>query len=143
MLPALETAESEWLAQYAALRQTLVGLKPEQLNSETKGYGHDIGFDDEDLTGDSSSDDSWNVFSDDEADGEYSNDVEDGVTESPSGKPKSAYSSGQEWLRSKCLAFASSKSRLKAEELQQQLSAMLISDMRGLHARFLLLSQTD
>ncbi|KAF6221746.1 hypothetical protein HO133_001714 [Letharia lupina] len=130
MSSSLENAESEWVAQYAALRQTLNELRIEQPNGESRGYGHDIMLDDEDLTGSSGSDDLWNVFSDDEQDREYSSDMSGGVTESPSGKSKSAYSYGQEWLRSKCLAFASSKSGMDAEELQQQLSAMLASDMR-------------
>lgn len=144
MSSSLKNAESEWVAQYAALRQTLNELRIEQSNGESRGYGHDIMLDDEDLTGSSGSDDLWNVFSGDEQDREYSSDMSDGVTESPSGKPKSAYSYGQEWLRSKCLAFASSKSGMNAEELQQQLSAMLASDMRGLHSsRSLLLPETD
>lgn len=144
MSSSLENAESEWVAQYAALRQTLNELRIEQPNGESRGYGHDIMLDDEDLTGSSGSDDLWNVFSDDEQDREYSSDMSGGVTESPSGKSKSAYSYGQEWLRSKCLAFASSKSGMDAEELQQQLSAMLASDMRGLHSsRSLLLPETD
>lgn len=143
MSSSLQNAESEWLAQYASLRQTLAELKIEQPNVETKGYGHDIVLDDEDLTGGSCSDDLWNVFSDDEQDGEYSSDMLDGITDFPNCEPKSAYSYRQEWLKSKCLAFASSRSGLDAEELQQQLSAMLASDMRSLHIRFLSLPETD
>lgn len=131
MSPSLENAESKWLAQYAALRQTLAELKLEQPNRETKGYGRDIVLDKKDLTGGSGSDDLWNVYRDDEQDGGYSSDMLDVHTDSPNGNPMSAYSYGQEWLRSKCLAFASKQSGMDAEELQQQLSAMLASDMRG------------
>ena len=141
MSPSLENAESEWLAQYAALRQTLAELRMGQLNGETKGYGHDIMLDDEDLVGGSGSDDLWNVFRDDEQDDEYSSDMLDGVTDFPNGEIKSPHPYGQEWLRSKCLAFASSKSGMDAEELRQQLSAMLASDMRGLHTTFLLFAR--
>lgn len=137
MSPALRNAKSEWLAQYAALRQMLANLNIERPNGETKAYGHDMILDDEDLTGGSGSDDLWNVFSDDEEDREYSSDMLDCVKDSPNSEVKSAYSYGQEWLGSKCLAFASSRSGMDAEELQQQLSAMLASDMRGMHVRIL------
>lgn len=130
---SLADAESEWLAQYAAMRQTLAELKSEQPKGETKGYGHDIVLDD--VTGGSSSDDLWNMFSDDEQDGEYSSDMLDSVPDSQNDKPKLAFSYGQEWLRSKCIALANNKSGMDAEELQQQLSAMLASDMRGLQIR--------
>ena len=141
MSPSFESAESEWLAQYAALRQTLAELKVEQPDGEIKGYGHDIVLDDEDLTGGSGSDDLWNVFSDNEEDGDYGSDMSDGVTELPNGEPKSAYSYGQEWLRSKCVDIASSNSGMDAEELRQRLSAMLASDMRGLHVRSFLFAR--
>lgn len=143
MSPSLKITESEWLAQYALLRQTLAELKIELPTGGSKGYGHDIVLDDEDLTYSSGSDDLWDVFGDDDQDGEYSSDMLDGVTDFPNGKPKSVYTSRQEWLRSKCLAFASSKSGMNAGELQQQLSATLASDMKSLHIRFLLLPKTD
>lgn len=132
---SLADAESEWLAQYATLRQMLAELKEEQSNGKTNGYGHDIVLDDADLTGGSSSDDLWNVFSDDEQDGEYSSDMTDNVPDAQNSKAKSTFSYGQEWLSSNCIALASSKSGMDAEELQQQISAMLASDMRGLQTR--------
>ena len=135
MSSSLEKAESEWLAQYAALRQTLAELKIEQPNGDIREYGHDIVLDDEHLTDGSGSNDLWNVLSDDEQDGEYSSDVSDGIADFPNGNPKSAYPHGQEWLRSKCLAFASSKPGMDAQEISQQLFAMLASDMRGLCIR--------
>lgn len=132
---SLADAESEWLAQYAALRQLLVELKEEQSNGETNGYGHGIVLDDADLTGGSGSDDLWNVFNDDEQDSEYSSDMLEFAPDAQGSKPKSAFSYGQEWLRSKCIALASSKSGMDAEELRQQISAMLASDMKGLLTR--------
>ena len=132
---SLANAESEWLAQYAALRQMLAELKEEQSNGETNGYGHDIVLDDADLTGGNGSDDLWNVFSDDEQDGDYSSDIVDGVPDAQNREPKSAFSYGQQWLGSKCVALASSKSGMDAEELQQQISAMLASDMKGLQTK--------
>ena len=135
MSSSLANAESEWLAHYASLRQTLAELKTEQPTGQINGYGHDIVLDDADLTGGSGSDDLWNLFSDDEEDEEYSSGMLDSAPDSPNEKPKLAFSYGQEWLRSKCIALASSKSGIDAEELQQQLTAMLASDMRGLQTR--------
>lgn len=132
---SLANAESEWVAQYVALRQTLAELKEDQSNGEINGYGHDIVLDDADLTGGSGSDDLWNVFSDDEQDGEYDSDTVDGSPDAQKSKPTSAFSYGQEWLSSKCVALASSKSGMDAEELHQQISAMLASDMKGLQTR--------
>ena len=143
MSQLLQNAESEWIAQYAALRHTLAEMKLEQPNDDIKGYGHNIVLDDEDLTGSSGSDDLWNVFSDDEQEGEYSSDIADDITDSLNGKPKSVYSYGHEWFRSKCFAFANSKSGMDTEEVQQQLSAMLASDMRGRDITSLLLPQTE
>ena len=143
MSSSLENAESEWLAQYASLRQTLAELTTKLPNVETEGYGHDIVLDEEHLTGGSCSDDIWNVFSDDEQDGGYSSDMLDGITDLPNYKPKTADLHGQEWLKINCLAFASSRSGMDAEELQQQLFAMLASDMRGLHFRCMSCPETD
>lgn len=143
MSASLEDAESEWLSQYAALRQTLAELKIDQSSGETKGYGNDIVLEDEDFPGGNGSNDLWNVFCDDEHDEEYSSDISDGFTELPNGTSKSKYPYEQEWLKSKCLAFANDKSGMDAEELQQQLFAMLSSDMRGLNIRFVSLPGTD
>lgn len=141
MSPTLEHTETEWLAQYAALRRTLAELRVEQPNSEAEGYGHDIVLEDEDHTGSSSSDDLWNMFGDDEQDGEYSSDMLDGVTDSPNSKSKSAYPYEHEWLRRKCLALGSSNLGMDAEELQQKLSAILVSDMRGLNIRLSVITE--
>ena len=143
MSPSLDSAELEWLDQYAALRRTLAELKIEQPNGEIKGYGHDLVPDEEDLTSGSSLDDLWNVFSDDELDGVYSSDVFDGNSDLPDGGTKSTHTYGRGWLRSKCLALASKESSMGAGELQQQVSAMLASDIKGLHVRILSCSETD
>ena len=143
MSPSLEIAELEWLDQYAALRRTLAELKIEQPNGKTKGYGHDLVPDEEDITSGSDADDLWNVFSDDELDGEYSSDMLNGVTDLPDCKPQSTHTYGREWLRSKCLALASKESSMDAGELQQQVYATLASDIRGLHIGILSCPETD
>ena len=137
MSPSLNILESEWRVQYAALRQALAKSETEQSNGERKSYGHDIVLDDEDLTARSGSDDVWDIFSDDEQDAHYNSDNSESVTAYSNGRPKSAYSYRQEWLGSKCFAFASGKPGLDAEELQRQLSSMLASDLIGLLVRLL------
>ena len=132
MSPLLDIAELEWQDQYAALRRTLAELKIEQPNGELKGYGHDLVPDEEDLTSGSGVDDLWNVFSDDELDGAYSSDMFDRFTDLPDCEPQSTHTYGREWLRSKCLALASKHSSMGVGELQQQVSATLASDIKGL-----------
>ena len=137
MSPSLNVLESEWRVQYAAMRQALAKLETEQSSGERNSYGNDIVLDDEDLTASSGSDDVWDIFSDDEQDAHYNSDNLESHTGYSNGRPKSAYSYGQEWLGSKCFAFASGKPGFDAEELQQQLSSMLASDMIGLLVRLL------
>ena len=132
MSPSLGYAESKWLARYAAMRQTLAELRIEQPSGKGEEYGEDIVLEDEDLTASCGSDELWNMSSDQEHDAGYSS---DSVTECPNGRPESAYPYGQKWLGSKCLALTSSKPGMDAEELRQRLSAILTSDMRGLHVR--------
>ena len=126
MSPAAGSAESQWLAQLAAMREAIAGLKLDQVNVSVQGYGHDLLVEDDDLTGDSGNDDIWDVFSDEE-DHEYSSDLLEGDDEVPSDGKDS-----QDWLRSKCLAFTSGKSGLDASELQEELWALLASDVPGM-----------
>ena len=137
MSPLLADTEAKWLAQYAAMRQTLAELRMEHPNDVITQYGRDIVLDDEDLTGSSSLDDLWDMFSHDEQDAGDSIDTIDNLIVSSNGKLKSSYNE-QSWLRSKCVAYTSSKPGVDAEKLQQKLSAMMASDLRGLHVRFLL-----
>ena len=130
MSPTLETAESQWLSQLTAMRQAIAELKlADQSKSLDQAHGRDIVVDDDDLTGASGSDDLWNAFSD-ETDSSYSSDMLDGIEVASPGLGASEHPWGHVWLRSKCLGIAGRKSGLDAEALQQQLSAMLASDMR-------------
>lgn len=143
MSPSLESKESNWLAQYAAMRQALAELRIEQPSRKGKGYGDDIVLEDEDLTASGSSDDLWNLSSDSEHEAGYSSDTLDSVTGCPNGRTESPHPYGQKWLGSKCLAFANSKPGIDAEELQRRLFAILTSEMRGLHVRVLLVPKID
>lgn len=129
MSPSLNTAEAQWLSQLAAMRQAIAELNLDQPNDQSQAYGHNMVVDDEDLTGGSGSDDLWNVFSENEAD-DYSSDMLDGVEDSLSDLQPEAYGYSQEWLTDKCFTLAGRQAGLDPEEMQQQLSAMLASDMK-------------
>lgn len=135
MSPSLNSLESEWRVQYAAMRQALAKLRTEHSSCERNSYGHDIVLDDEDLTATNGSDDMWGEFSDEDEDAHYNSDNSGNFKGYSSGRPESAYLYGLEWLWRKCFAFASGKPGLDAEELQQQLSSILASDMIGLFVR--------
>ena len=122
-------AESQWLAQLAAMRDAIAGLKLDQSNGSMQDYGCDLLVEDDDLTGDSGNDDIWDVFSEEE-DNDYCSDLLDGE-ESFLDRNTSIDGYDPSWLHGKCLEFTSGKSGLDASELQQELSALLASDMRG------------
>lgn len=128
MSSSFETAESQWRAQLATMRHAIADLKLNHPSGIVQGYGQDILVDDEDLT-DSGSDDLWDVFGEQE-ETEYSSDMLDGVEHyfPQSEDPKEAY--GPAWLKASCFAYANRVASFDAEELQQQLSAMLASDMK-------------
>jgi len=128
MSPSHETAGSQWRSQLTAMRQAIADLKLDQPNEQPQTYGQDILVDDGDLTG-SGSDDLWNVFSEEEDD-EYSSDMLDGVADFGSELEIHGLDYRPTWLKTRCLAFASRSAGLDAEELQQQLTAMLASDMK-------------
>ena len=128
MSPPFADAEAKWLSQFAAMRQAISDIKFEETNGDVLSYGQDLHIEDDDLTAGSLSDDVWNVFSEEDED-DYTSDILDGVDGiySPNITTESEF--GQKWLRNKCQNFAAKKSGLNAEELYQQLSVMLSSDM--------------
>jgi antiviral helicase SLH1 len=131
MSPAAESTESQWLAQLAAMREAIAGLKLNQSNGNVQEYGHDLLVEDEDLTGDSGNDDIWDVFSEDEG-CEYSSDLLDEEDGTLLEEETFGDKNGQDWLRNKCVAFTSGKSGFDASELHEQLLALLVSDMQGM-----------
>jgi antiviral helicase SLH1 len=125
MSPSLDSAEAQWQTQLAAMRAALVELKlpPKATNGETTSYVSDIDFDeDDDFTSGNSGDDVWDFISDSEDD-LYSSDADEDLI------PKTdAGGYGPQWLKSKCLGFASRKQGLSGEDLQEQIMALLASD---------------
>ncbi|KAH8802688.1 Sec63 Brl domain-containing protein [Xylogone sp. PMI_703] len=124
----LDSAEAEWRSQVAAMRAALADLKlppkaPDSdfLPPELKSL--DINLEDEeDFTSGNSGDDVWDFISDSEED-DYSTDSNDALNFT------STESYGQEWLTRKCVAFATRKQGLSANDLQEQIVALLASDI--------------
>ena len=131
MSPVAKSAESQWLAQLATMREAITELKLDHANGAVQEYGHDLLVEDDDITGDSGNDDIWDVFSEEE-DYQYSSDfLEEG--DEPLQDQEITYDQySRDWLTNKCLAFTSGKSGLDAGELQGELSALLVSDMPGM-----------
>lgn len=119
----LDSAEAQWIAQIAAMRAALadLNLPPPQEDGQATMYGSDIDFDEEDFTSGNSGDDVWDFISDTEED-QYSSDVV------PDGLEGNAGSYGPQWLRSKCILFADRRQGLAADDLQEQIMALLGSD---------------
>ena len=120
---SLDSAEERWKAQLAAMKAAIAELKlPPQSTISEAAFGFDIPYiEDDDFTSGNSGDDIWDVFSDAEnQDSSDSND--DGATDSP----MTGY--GSQWLKSRCIGFAARKQGLSAEDLEEQIMALLASD---------------
>jgi len=120
----LDSAEAHWQAQLAAMKTALADLKlpKNTTHGEVDSYGSDIDFHDEGFTSGNSGDDVWDFISDSEED-LYSSDLNEDLT------PESeAEGYGPQWLKSKCIGFASRKQGLSGEDLQEQIMALLASD---------------
>lgn len=116
--------ESQWLAQLRSMREAIAELKLDQQDGEVQAYGHDILVDD---TGGSSSDDLWDVWGDEEE--TESSDLADGFEEDQVQPDYESTSYNRDWLWKKC--FSLGTSRLNPCQLDEQLSALLASDMQG------------
>ena len=129
MSQELENAHSQWLAQLSSMRKAIAELQLDKSFGAGQEYGHDIVLLDDELTGGSSSDDIWDVISEEE-DYEYSSDSLE-VPESPSNGITDGMGRGVEWLRSRTTSLANQKSGLDANELQEQIIALLVADSSG------------
>lgn len=130
MSPVAKSAELQWLAQLATMREAIAELKLDRSNGAVQEYGHDLLAEDDDNV-DSGNDDIWGVFSEEE-DYQYSSDLLEEEDEPLQVRETTGDKYSQNWLTSKCLGFTSGKSGLDAGELQGELSALLVSDMPGM-----------
>lgn len=133
--------EAQWLSQMTFMRRAIQDLKLNLPTAQLNAYGDNLVIDDEDLTVGSGSDDLWNMSSENEDDG-YSSDMLDGIEQSTDSLENSGSGHGHHWLETKCQVFAARNSDIDAEELRQQLFAMLASDTRGMYGPYILYSET-
>ena len=119
-----KSAESEWLSQLADMRQAITDLKLNQQSGGVQPFEYNLDFDEDDLTGQSGSDDIWDVFSEEEDDVSSSD-----LPYAVDGISPDVVVPGRNWLRSMCQMFARRESGPDADELYQQLFALLASDV--------------
>ncbi|KAF1987287.1 Sec63-domain-containing protein [Aulographum hederae CBS 113979] len=125
MSPSIDNAGDQWLQQLADMRAAIAQLNLPKDSTPT--YGHDLGLDDDDLSGHTSADDIWDILSDEEAE-EYSSDqldIPDGI---PGDVPANIPPYGPIWLQSKCESITSKSFGLDAQSLFDQVMAILASD---------------
>ncbi|KAK3060481.1 hypothetical protein LTS18_008461, partial [Coniosporium uncinatum] len=136
MSPAIAAAESQWLEQLAEMRRAIADLNIPKSADTSQTYGHDLHLDDEDLS-ENSSDDIWNLISGDEED-VYSSDqldMSDGIAANDS---SSSTSYDDAWLKKKCQVVSQRTSGLDADNLQDQIMAVLGSDSQDDELQMLL-----
>ena len=126
---SVESAQSKWLAQLESMRTAIAELKLDQVPFDVQAYGHDLPYDD-DFSGGSSSDDIWDLNSNNEDD-QYSSDLPDGHEEDYTNGHSNGVEYSNEWLRAKAVAFSGRRSGLNADDLQEQILALLGSDSKG------------
>jgi antiviral helicase SLH1 len=126
MSPALNTAESQWQAQLAAMRAAIAELKLPAIppSGIPDAYGSDIDFDDDEFTSGNSGDDVWDFIEESEDDQWSSDPNEDSVP----GEETTELAYGPQWLKKRCIDFASRKQGLSGEDFQEQIMALLASD---------------
>lgn len=131
MSTSLDIAESQWRTQLIAMRQAIADLKLNSDDVEAPGYGQDLEVeDDDDCIGGVGLDDIWDISSDQGLSDFSSLFDED---EEPA-YPESAFKTDDQnltWLRHAAQTFVRSKPSTDAEDLVQQLLAMLTADMKG------------
>ncbi|APA07357.1 hypothetical protein sscle_02g021270 [Sclerotinia sclerotiorum 1980 UF-70] len=124
----LDSAEVQWQAQLAAMKNALaeLNLPPKSTNGETKSYDIDVDFDDdEEFTSGNSGDDVWDFISDGDDD-LSSSDINDDFPSLSESAGAGSY--GPQWLKSKCMDIAQRKQGLSGNDLQEQIMAILASD---------------
>ena len=117
---------SEWLAQLQNLQATIEGLK-KQIDNSTESYGQGLDEEeDDDLTGNSSNDDIWDLpYAEEDEDSSYPSD--EGWLNGANGL-LNGEASGDEWFRAKIQSFVAHRTGLDAQELSEQIRALLASD---------------
>lgn len=140
MSPSFSTAESEWLAQVAAMREAIAEIKLTQpITGAVESYGQHIVSEDDDweLNDRSLTDEIWDIFSEDDDEvngggrsGSTSNDSDNEELEATFVGGEEGLGYDLEWLQGKCLALTDRQSSgLDSSQLQDHLHKLLLSEM--------------
>lgn len=126
--PNVDAAQAQWQTQLAAMRAAISDLKlPLKSTTGETNYGTDIEFDeDEDVSSGNSGDDVWDFICESEGDAYSSDSPIEEVRHSTPNLNTSGY--GPQWLKSRCIGFATRRQGLSSEDLQEQIMALLGSD---------------
>ena len=118
-------SEARWLAQMVAMRQAIADLKLPPLQNASMMYGADVNLDEE--SSDSQEDDIWDADSDTD-ESPPSDEFEDTTNgfKTPDVAIHDVYN--KSWLHGKCVAYAQARSGMSADDLEQQITALLASD---------------
>ncbi|KAK8080640.1 Sec63 Brl domain-containing protein [Apiospora hydei] len=115
-------AESQWRAQFEAMKLALAELKlPNASSNSYKGSVDDFDLDDEDFTSGNSGDDVWDFISDSEEDLYSSDFFDDAVDHDGDSSP------GPSWFTEQCAAVAARKNGLSADAFEAQILEVLSS----------------
>ena len=119
-------AQAQWLVQLAEMRAAIAGLKLPALKDPSQKYGAELSLDDIDFSGDSASDDIWEISSECN-ESPLSEDMQGGVDGFPDEHVVNGFYN-YAWLQQRCFNFARSKTGMQARDLEQQIVALLASD---------------
>ena len=125
----MNTLESPWLAQLAAMRQAVSEMKLNWQGGQDEGYGHSIVVNDEDLS-DEYFDDIWDIFSESEED-DHSSHTSNIIEYLENERDQHGLKFSLGWLRNRCVALTNRTHRLDAGQLQDQLCLLLVSEMKS------------
>lgn len=125
-----EVAAEQWLEQLAAMRAAIADLKLPYTNGDASRYRveSDSSLEDEDLSPASGSDDIWDLISDEE-EADWSEESVGFENESSTyGGAAKGITGSSEWLADRCEYIAGRGAGLEAQNLQEQILAVLASD---------------
>ena len=117
-------SEDQWLSQMRAMRQAIADLNLPPLKPESEMYGADLDLNED--SSDSLEEDIWDVES--EVDDSPPSDVDLGMNGYHTPEAGTGNAFGRHWLQQKCQTLAVSKSGMNAEDLEQQIVALLATD---------------
>ncbi|KAL8825535.1 MAG: hypothetical protein Q9191_004350 [Dirinaria sp. TL-2023a] len=110
------------------MREAIADLKLDQPVGDTQIYGHDIVIDDDQSIGGSDGDNVWDIWTDEEE--EASSSLTDGSLEDRAPIDRGSQPFSRRWLKERCWNVATGRSGLEPSQLEEQLAALLASDMQ-------------